>query len=166
MSMILAYTFPFAMTMAAVLDSLTMKIPNKLVLFFLAAFFAAAPLTAMPLSELWMHLAAGGLCLVIGFLLFMPGWIGGGDAKFFAAAALWVGWEQLFTFAGLTAIFGGLMAILLLFYRSYPLPVAFMRVTWMDRLHQSQTGIPYGVAMAIAGMIVFGDTRWAALAGL
>jgi prepilin peptidase CpaA len=166
MSMILAYTFPFAMTMAAVLDSLTMKIPNKLVLFFLAAFCLAAPLSFITLPELWMHLAAGGLCLVAGFLLFMPGWIGGGDAKFFAVAALWVGWDQLLMFAGLTAIVGGVMALILVLYRAFPLPVFLMRIEWINRLHETKTGIPYGLAIAIAGMIVFGDTRWAELAGL
>ncbi|MEO1189340.1 MAG: prepilin peptidase, partial [Pseudomonadota bacterium] len=153
MSMILAYTFPFAMTMAAILDFLTMKIPNKLVLFFLAAFCLAAPLSAITLPELGWHLAAGGLCLVVGFLLFMPGWIGGGDAKFFAVAALWVGWDQLFPFAALTAVIGGVMAMLLLSYRAFPLPIFMMRIDWLNHLHQTKTGIPYGVAIALGGLV-------------
>ena len=166
MSVILAYTFPFSMMMAAILDFLTLKIPNKLVLFFLAMFCLVAPLSGLPLPELGWHLAAGGLCLLIGFLLFVPGWIGGGDAKFFAVAALWIGWDQLFAFAAMSTILGGLMALLLVLYRAFPLPVFMMRIDPLNRLHQAETGIPYGVAMAIAGLVVFGDTRWADLAGL
>ncbi|MEM8877315.1 MAG: prepilin peptidase [Pseudomonadota bacterium] len=165
MSMILAYTFPFSMMMAAILDFLTLRIPNKFVSFFLAMFCLVALLSELSLPELGMHFAAGGLCLLIGFLLFVPGWIGGGDAKFFAVAALWVGWDQLYAFAALSTVLGGLMALILVLYRAFPLPVFLMRVDPLDRLHQSETGIPYGVAMAIAGLVVFGDTRWAELTG-
>jgi prepilin peptidase CpaA len=166
MSLLVAYTFPFAMSMAGFLDLLTMKIPNKLVLFFLAIFCIAAPLSGIAWPELTMHLAAGGLCLLVAFALFIPGWIGGGDAKFFAVAALWVGWDQLLEFTAITSIIGGAMALGLVLYRAYPMPVPLMRVDWLTKLHEAETGIPYGIAIAFAGMIVFGDTRWADLAGM
>ena len=51
-----------------------------------------APLTGMDLQTFGMHWAAGGIVLAGAFLLFAVGWIGGGDAKFAAAAALWLGW--------------------------------------------------------------------------
>ena len=33
--------------------------------------------------------------LVLGVLLFIPGWFGGGDAKLMAAIGLWIGAENL-----------------------------------------------------------------------
>jgi prepilin peptidase CpaA len=31
---------------------------------------------------------------------------------------------------------------------------------WIDRLHTDGSGVPYGVAMAAAGLVVFPQTRW------
>ena len=49
----------------------------------------------MPLAEIGMHVAAALAVLVVTFVFFSRGWIGGGDAKLAAATALWLGFDQL-----------------------------------------------------------------------
>jgi len=164
--LLVVYAFPFAMAMAAWLDLLTMKIPNRFVLVFAAAFFLAAFAVGMPAQQIAMHIAAGVAMLVVSFLLFIPGWIGGGDAKFFAATAMWLGWQPLFEYALVSSIFGGLLTLGILFARSHPLPAPLARQPWVSRLHDVDTGVPYGIAMAIAGLVIFGDSPWGAAIGL
>lgn len=166
MKLIVAYIFPFAMAMAAWLDLLTMTLPNRFVIVFGALFFVAAAVIGMPVETVGMHLAAGAAMLVVAFLLFIPGWIGGGDAKFFAASALWLGWTPLIEYAIYASLMGGLMAFVMIASRTYPLPAFLLRQNWAHKLHQSETGIPYGIAMAVAGLIVFPQTVWATAIGL
>jgi prepilin peptidase CpaA len=41
------------------------------------------------------------------------------------------------------------------------------RHAWIARLHDSKTGVPYGVALAAAGMMFYPHTEiWRAAAGL
>ena len=46
-------------------------------------------------STLAAALLCGAVALVAGFLLFLPGWLGGGDGKLVAALALWLGPQDL-----------------------------------------------------------------------
>jgi prepilin peptidase CpaA len=105
--------------------------------------------------------------LTVAFALFAFGWIGGGDAKFFAATALWIGWSDLLAYAFWFSLLGGGLTIALLFARRVPLPATFGHMDWLVRLHDARQGIPYGIALAAAGLIVYPETIWmAAFAGL
>ena len=70
--------FPALMAFAASSDLLTMTISNRLSL---------ALVTGMTLYAFGMHLAAATVVLVVAFIFFSQGWIGGGDAKLVAATA-------------------------------------------------------------------------------
>ena len=166
MKLLLVYVFPFAMAMAAFLDLLTMKLPNRFVIAFAALFFPASLAVGMPLEQIGMHVAAGAAMLAVAFLLFIPGWIGGGDAKFFAAASLWLGWGTLLEYALFAGILGGFLTLAIIGARSIPLPVFLVRQEWAYRLHHPETGIPYGIAMAFAGLLVFSSSPWAAAIGM
>ena len=61
----------------------------------------------MPLDAVGWHFAAGGVGLAVGFTLFAFGFIGGGDAKLFACAALALGWNDLFEYALIASLFAG-----------------------------------------------------------
>ena len=50
------------------------------------------------------------------------------------------------------------MTLGILTARRWPLPNFLARVDWIDRLHDSKTGIPYGIALAIAGLLTYSDT--------
>ena len=71
-----------------------------------------APLAGLGLGDMAYHVGAGLLVLAIGVLLFIPGWIGGGDAKLAAAVALWLGFENLFSYLFCVALAGGSLALL------------------------------------------------------
>jgi len=150
--------FPFMMTLAAALDLLTFTIPNRVPLLLLACFLIAA--SSMLSPALLGHLGAGLIMLVVGFAMFARGWVGGGDAKLMAAAALWLGFEHLFAFLLWTAILGGGLALLLLAYRRMLPPPWLIRQPWALRLHDPKEGIPYGIALSGAALIVYPQTIW------
>jgi prepilin peptidase CpaA len=152
--------FPAAMTCAAFSDLGTMTISNKLSLALIAGFALLAPVVGMDWPTLGMHLAAGGVVLAVSFTFFALGWIGGGDAKFAAATALWLGWAHLVEFLGLAAVFGGILTLVILSFRRSVLPAFVITQPWVQRLHDEKAGVPYGVALAAAGLVMYPDTIW------
>jgi prepilin peptidase CpaA len=103
--------------------------------------------------------------LVFAFALFTLGWIGGGDAKLAAATALWLGWTPLGDYGLVSALAGGALTLLILFARRLALPTFLSSQAWIVRLHNAKTGIPYGIALALGGMIVYPETQfWSLLA--
>ena len=155
----LIFVFPFAMAFAGAMDLLTMTIPNRLTLGIAAAFFAIAPIAGLSWHDFFMHLAAGSAMLIVGIVLFSLGWLGGGDAKLLAAAALWLGVEPMPMFIGYVTIFGGVLAIVILAYRSTP-ATAFPLPGWALRLHAKGGGMPYGLAIAAGALAVYPTTAW------
>ena len=137
---------------AAFSDLKERRIPNDLVaaIFFLA---------------LLRHLDAGGLAALVPTLphaltfaliamallwLFARDMLGGGDVKMLTACALFVGAENQGPFFLLVALFGGLLAAGYLSIRS-------LQVVGMT----APLSLPYGVAIASAGMAVAsGNLSW------
>jgi prepilin peptidase CpaA len=97
---------------------------------------------------------------VVAFILFALGWIGGGDAKLAAVTALWFGADHAGAYLIYTALLGGAVTLGLLQWRLLTLPSWLGSRSWIARLHSERSGIPYGVAMALAGLIVFPHTHW------
>ena len=156
----LIFLFPAAMCFAASMDLFTMTIPNRISLFLVGAFFLMAPLMGLSLQEIGMHTLAGIAMLAVAILLFALGWIGGGDAKIFASASLWFGFEHLLTFALYASILGGVLTLILLSARKIPLPNFLIGQEWAMRLHNEKNGIPYGIALGTAALLVYPETNW------
>ena len=152
--------FPALMAFAASSDLITMTISNRVSLALVAAFFALALAWHMPLAEIGMHLAAGAAVLVVSFVFFARGWIGGGDAKLAAATALWFGFDQLPNYLVVASLLGGVLTFAILRFRHMPLPRLLAGQAWVERLHRMDTGIPYGIALALAALMVYPDTPW------
>lgn len=150
--------FPAAMIYAAASDLITMTISNRLSIALFLGFFVLALLIGMPLADIGWHLAASGAVLIFAFAFFARGWIGGGDAKLAAATALWIGFSHLMDYLLVAAILGGALTLLILQVRKWPLPQLLARQPWIARLHAMETGIPYGIALAAAGLIVYPET--------
>ena len=156
--------FPLTMAFAAATDLLTMKIPNRLSAAVALGYFALALVAGRPLAEIGQHVLCGGAVLVLTFALFSFGWIGGGDAKLAAATALWIGWSPLADYGLSSAIAGGALTLLILAGRRFALPEFLQSQAWIARLHNAKTGIPYGIALALGGLIVYPQTQvWLAL---
>jgi prepilin peptidase CpaA len=152
--------FPLAMAYAAVSDLMTMTISNKLALALVVIFVMLAPFSGMDWQAFGMHWLAGGIVLAVAFAFFAFGWVGGGDAKFAAAVALWIGWSSLLEYVVLAAVFGGMLTMITLSFRRRVLPAFAIRQPWVMRLHDAKSGVPYGVALAAAGLAMYPDTIW------
>ena len=158
--------FPALMAFAASSDLLTMTISNRVSLILAAGFFGLAAAGGMGGFDMVMHLGAGAAVLVAGFICFARGWMGGGDAKLAAATALWFGFDHLFDYLIYASLFGGALTILLLQYRMLPLPRFLADQQWAARLHEKECGVPYGIALAAAGLCVYPETAFMKSIGL
>ena len=152
--------FPALMAFAASSDLLTMTISNRVSLILVAGFFALALASGMPIAVMLSHVGAGGAVLVAAFGCFVCGWIGGGDAKLAAATALWFGFDHLLVYLLYASLFGGLLTLVLLQARAFPLPRWLAEQEWAQRLHRTDSGVPYGIALAAAALAVYPDTAW------
>src|ERR1700722_9252436 len=86
---------PALLALAAASDLFTMTISNRVSLALAAGFLALAVLSGMGLYDVLLHVGAGATVLIVAFACFAMGWVGGGDAKVAAAAALWFGFAHL-----------------------------------------------------------------------
>ena len=152
--------FPALMAFAAASDLFTMTISNRVSLALVAGFFILAPLGGMGLHDMLLHAGAGATVLVAAFACFAMGWVGGGDAKIAAAAALWFGFAHLMEYLLYASIFGGALTVILMQFRQWPLPYSLAGQPWLLRLHAKESGIPYGIALAIGALMIYPDTEW------
>ena len=153
-------TFPVAMAFAAANDLFTMKIPNRISLALIGGFVAIALMTRMPLETLGLHVVIALAVLIATFTLFWLNMLGGGDAKLMAAGALWMGLDHIIEFVAYVTIFGGILAVAMLAYRNFLPANALPLPTWARRLHRTGEGIPYGIAIAAAGLMLFPATAF------
>ena len=152
--------FPALMAFAAASDLFTMTISNKVSLALAAGFLGLALASGMGPYDILSHLGAGATVLAVAFGCFAMGWVGGGDAKVAAAAALWFGFGHLLNYLVYASIFGGALTLLLLQFRQWPLPYPFAGQAWLTRLHAKESGIPYGIALAIGALTIYPETDW------
>src|SRR6476661_1311282 len=152
--------FPALMAFAAASDLLTMTISNRVSLALVASFVALALMSGMPGFDMLAHLGAGAAVLVVAFGCFAMGWVGGGDAKIAAGAALWFGFGHLLDYLLYASLFGGALTLLLLQFRQWPVPYVLAGQTWLLRLHAKESGIPYGIALAIGALMIYPETEW------
>jgi prepilin peptidase CpaA len=156
--------FPAVMAFAALSDLFTMTIANRVSLVLVGGFVLLAALGGMSAADVLSHAAA--CVLVVTFGLFACGWIGGGDAKLAAAAVLWIGFAHLAEYLLYASLLGGALTLLLLQFRSLPLPRMLVGRQWAERLHRrGGGGVPYGIALAAAALVIYPQTEWMTAAG-
>ena len=156
--------FPAAVAFAGAMDFFTMTIPNRVSLAMVVGFLVLAPIAGLGIEDVVRHVGAGLFVLVLGMLLFIPGWIGGGDAKLAAAIALWLGFDSLLGYLLYVVVAGANLAVAFIVLRGYPLPAFVCTQPWAVRLHDHRTGMPYGVALAAGALLVYPQTTWFASA--
>lgn len=156
----LLLVFPVAMAFAAANDLFTMTIPNKISLALIAAFAIASLMLHLPWDQVLTHIGVGAAALCAGFVLFTFNLLGGGDAKLMAAGALWMGADLVVPYMAYITIFGGVLALLILAYRRFVPAQSLALPGWALRLHAHGGGIPYGIAIAAAGLALYPSTTW------
>lgn len=130
---------------AAIVDLRQREIPHAVVI----ATALLAPLFWWSSGlSLWPDVAiqfAIALTVLAGFtLMFVFGWMGGGDVKLLAALALWLPWQPLVTMLVIMSIAGAF--------------VTAATLIWSRMRDSSATPeVPYGVAIAFAGLWLIGQ---------
>ncbi len=79
---------------------------------------------------------------------------------------MWLGFDHLLPYLIYASLFGGALTLLLIQFRLAPLPSVLARQPWVQRLHDSDSGVPYGIALAAAALAVYPQTPWMAAVGL
>lgn len=156
--------FTAVMVVAAFEDFRRLTIPNLLPLLLCAAWPLYVAATATQGGVLDGALAAVGCALAVflaGAVLFARGWLGGGDVKLLSAATLWAGAPQTLGLLVLTGILGGVLTLVLLSPLGGRIATAarsrsgFLNGSGeFSETPTSAVAVPYGVAIAAAGLIV------------
>jgi prepilin peptidase CpaA len=124
---------------AAYGDVKTFRIPNLLVAAVAILGLFRLIMIADPSAALYTVGASAGI-LIVGFVLFWQGFLGGGDAKLVTAAALLVGYHDLLSFLFFMGICGACVS------------AAILVTHWSSRAN-TKLYVPYGVAIAAAGAV-------------
>jgi prepilin peptidase CpaA len=135
-------------------------------LILIGGFVILATLSGISGADLLSHLGAAALVLAVAFFCFACGWIGGGDAKLAAATALWLGFSHLFDYLIYASLLGGALTLVIVQFRAFPLPRLLIGQDWAERLHKEGGGVPYGIALAAAALMVYPQTQWMTAFGL
>ncbi|MDL2406676.1 prepilin peptidase [Rhizobium calliandrae] len=147
--------FPLCLAVAALSDLFTMTIPNRVSLVLFGAFMVLAPLLGLTWTDIGMHFAGATIVFCVCFALFAVNVMGGGDAKLLAASALWFGIDpSLLSFLIHVAFLGGVVTIFILMVRSQTNAILAMGLPVPNSLLIAKK-IPYGIAIAIGGFLVF-----------
>ncbi|MGB7288083.1 MAG: prepilin peptidase [Salaquimonas sp.] len=152
--------FPFLMIFSAFSDLVSMTISNKVSLALMVGFVGFAYWIGMDLQDFAWHWAMFAVVLFASFGLFAIGAIGGGDAKLAASTALWLGWEHTLSYFIIASIIGAFLTLLMIRLRGNIIPERIEKVEWIARLYRADTGIPYGIALGAAAVVVYPDTQW------
>jgi len=151
-----------ALAVAAASDLIRYQIPNLASLTLITAFALVIP--SISASALAAHAAAGLAVFGVAAIGFAAGICGGGDVKLLGATALWAGWNHLAALLLLTTIAGAVLALLLIAARRATARRPELRSgRWYSRLLSENEGVPYGVAIAFAGIAVLSQLDIAAL---
>lgn len=149
-------TLPFIMLAAAQVtlvaaaaqDAVRFRISNLIPAIMALLFMAWAAFAGVG-AGVWQNLVAAMLVFFAGALLFRAGWLGGGDVKLWAAAALWFDLLGAAQMVGLVTFAGAALTLILFALRRLwlgPTPHPLLR---------KRGPIPYGVAIACGALLAF-----------
>jgi prepilin peptidase CpaA len=133
-------------------DIRTRRIPNEMIVAILALAAFRIAMDGDPRAGLYT-LAAAAALFVATFLLFWRGLLGGGDVKLIGATALLIGYHSLFEFLFVMSVSGALVAVAVL-ARDRLGPRRAATPPLEDQKVQARLTVPYGVAIAVAGIVV------------
>ena len=97
---------------------------------------------------LW-SLGGAALVFAIGVALYGFGLWGAGDSKLITAVVLFIGWSRLAEFAFATAMFGGVLALIIMLSN----PTRVLVMVQMRGKGESGSTVPYGVAIAVGAVL-------------
>ncbi len=96
------------------------------------------------LHDIGMHLATGLAVFVFFAICSSFGFMGGGDVKLFAVLALWFPWTEMGSLLIYASLLGAAVTVI-------------FAITHKARKQKGRIQIPYGVAIALSGLIIAGE---------
>jgi prepilin peptidase CpaA len=138
---VLLILFTGLLALGAGWDLSRRRIPNQLVIALFAAGIVVLAVSSGVRGVLTVGVAGAMTGLLVWLPLWLMGFIGAGDVKFFVAAAVWLGPRATLGAALVSAIAGGILACVWLAIR-------------MRKNSGQRTTVPYGVAMAVGFAVV------------
>ena len=140
---------------AAIADFCTLKIPNWCSFVIAVVFVLFAHNLNMPLSEILTHYGTGVIVYLLGLGLVLRGVVGGGDVKLLSTTCIWAGPNMLAELLISTAILGGMLALVVICMRkTLSERLNGWKPLWLNPPEGTSIGIPYGVAIAVAGLLL------------
>jgi len=137
------------LAVAGTSDVRSRRIPNWTVLAIAGLF--GIWLFVGPSVSLISSLGAAFLVFVCSCALYAFGIIGAGDSKLATAVALFAGFSKLPQFFLYMSLAGGLLVLCMLILQ----PARVLVVLQMRGRGALDRGVPYGVAIAVAGIMLF-----------
>ena len=139
------------------IDVATRLIRNEICLALALLGISAQLASPMQIAQ---SLIAAAILLLLLFVIYQRGWIGGGDVKLLVALAIGLPLTGVIQLLTITALAGGVLALVHLMMRLLPYPrlapagSSFVRRVYaVERWrHLRHAPLPYGVAIACGGI--------------
>jgi prepilin peptidase CpaA len=141
----------------AMMDIATRLIRNEICLALVLLGIARQMGTPMQVAE---SLVAAAILFLLLLVIYTRGWIGGGDVKLLVALAIGLPLTGVTQLLAITALAGGVLALVHLMMRLLPYPelapagASFVRRVYVIERwrHLRHAPLPYGVAIACGGI--------------
>ena len=79
-------------------------------------------------------------------------------SKLAAATTLWLGFGLTLPYVVYAGIAGGVLTLAILMLRRLPRTAFIAGHAWLERLHNAKSGVPYGIALAAAGLLTYSNS--------
>jgi prepilin peptidase CpaA len=144
---------------AATTDYRSFKIPNRISISLVALYpaYLLAGRTMPSWEFIGIAVAFALIVFIVGFGMFVMGWMGGGDVKLLSVAALWAGPAVILPFlivvVAASMVLALVIAVRTLTEQSVPLREAVVGLRFAPLMKLT---VPYGAAIAVGGLYVVG----------
>lgn len=139
-------------------DVRSLRLPNIYALIIIGCFIPAWLAHPQIFAPLWQHLAAMAGMFIVTYAMFCAGIMGGGDAKFGTALALWTGLKGLLPFIFVMALVGGVLGVIAIGLRKKKLFANPKPGSWIEQTQSGVSAVPYGVAISLGSWAAFFHT--------
>jgi prepilin peptidase CpaA len=150
---IMTLTVLIVLLLSCISDVRALRIPNWHSLVLIGCFFPAWLAAPQFFDGIGAHLGAMGIMLVVTYIMFTFGMMGGGDSKLGTALGLWVGMKGLLPFILYMSFAGGVLAVVSLIIskrKPFKKPVSG---GWIEQAQAGKNSIPYGIAISLGAAL-------------
>ena len=155
------------MIFAALADLFTMTIPNRVSLVLIAAYLLLALYLRLPLATVGLHVSCGLAMLAADLHDVSNGLDRRRRRQARRRDGALAGMAVLFEYGLVASLIGGALTVAILALRHYELPEKMLSVGFIAKLAEKNGGVPYGIALALAGLLIYPHTGvWTGLAHL